>query len=71
MRFLIDNALSPIVAERLEPEALLANLATIERDLTDGSVVVIEPSSPTEWVNRASVLLAAALASNDLSTVPS
>ena len=43
MRFLIDNALSPIVAERLEPEALLANLATIERDLTDGSVVVIEP----------------------------
>jgi predicted nuclease of predicted toxin-antitoxin system len=26
-----------------QSEALLANLATIERDLTDGSVVVIEP----------------------------
>jgi len=26
-----------------QSETLLANLATIERDLTDGSVVVIEP----------------------------
>jgi hypothetical protein len=31
----------------------------------------LRTSSPTAWVNRASVLLAAALASNDLSTVPS
>jgi len=45
VRFLVDNALSPVVAERRARRraTLLANLGTVERDLADGSIVVVEP----------------------------
>ena len=39
--------------------------------LTRQAVKEFRTSSPNEWVNRAAVVRAAALASNDLSTVPS
>jgi hypothetical protein len=39
--------------------------------LTRQAVRELQTSSPTEWVSRAAVVRAAALASNDLSIVPS
>jgi len=39
--------------------------------LTQQEVREFRTSSPTEWVNRAATVRAAALASNDLSIVPS
>jgi hypothetical protein len=39
--------------------------------LTRQAVRELQVSSPTEWVKRAGIVLASALASNDLSTVPS
>ncbi|MBV8120253.1 MAG: hypothetical protein JO081_10010 [Alphaproteobacteria bacterium] len=43
MRFIIDNALSPIVADQLrQAELLLANLPAVEEPLQSGCVVVFD-----------------------------
>lgn len=55
MRFLVDNALSPVVAERLEAAGhdaahvrdyglqAASDEQIFERDLANGSIVVVEP----------------------------